>query len=41
MSTVDDEYNGFFIPKGTIMIANAWLVRPLYPMFSPEFQVLI
>ena len=41
MSTVDDEYNGFFIPKGTIMIANAWLVRPLYPMFSLEFHVLI
>ena len=37
MSTTDDEYNGFFIPKGTIMIANAWLVRPLYPMFSPKF----
>ena len=29
MSTLDDEYNGFYIPKGTIMIANSWLVRPL------------
>ena len=29
MSTNDDEYNGFYIPKGTIMIGNAWLVRPL------------
>ena len=31
MSTNDDEYNGFYIPKGTIMIRNAWLVRPLNP----------
>ena len=34
MSTLDDEYNGFYIPKGTIMIANAWLVQPLtIPIF--------
>ena len=26
MSTIDDEYNGFYIPKGTIMMGNAWLV---------------
>ena len=26
MSTVDDEYNGFYIPKGTIIMGNAWLV---------------
>ena len=26
MSTTDDEYNGFYIPKGTIMMCNAWLV---------------
>ena len=25
MSTNDDEYNGFYIPKGTIVIGNAWL----------------
>ena len=30
MSTVDDEYNGFYIPKGTIMIGNAWSERLLY-----------
>ena len=24
MSTIDDEYNGFYIPKGTIVIGNAW-----------------
>ena len=29
MSTNDDEYNGYYIPKGTVMIGNAWLVRPL------------
>ena len=26
MSTNEDEYNGFYIPKGTVMIANAWFV---------------
>ena len=26
VSTADDEYNGYFIPKGTIILANAWLV---------------
>ena len=25
MSTIDDEYNGFYIPKGTIVMGNAWL----------------
>ena len=39
MSTNDDEYNGFYIPKGTIMIGNAWLVRPLNPVFCPEFLI--
>ena len=29
MSTIDDEYNGFYIPKGTNMFGNSWLVRPL------------
>ena len=27
MSTFDDEYNGFYIPKGTIIIGNSWFVR--------------
>ena len=37
MSTNDDEYNGFYIPKGTIMIGNAWLVlRPLNSIICPE-----
>ena len=42
MSTIDDEYNGFYIPKGTIMIGNSWLVlRQLNPFFCPEFQVFV
>ena len=27
MSTNDDEYDGYHIPKGTILIGNAWPVR--------------
>ena len=39
MSTNDDEYNGYYIPKGTVMIGNAWLVRPLNPIFCLEFLI--
>ena len=42
MSTIDDEYNGFYIPKGTIMMGNAWLVlRPLTfnPIVIPKFII--
>ena len=39
MSTNDDEYNGFYIPKGTVIFANAWLVRPLDPIFCPGFLI--
>ena len=38
MATNDDEYNGYFIPKGTILIVNAWLVRPLNHIFCPEIH---
>ena len=38
LSTIDDEYNGFYIPKGTTIIANAWLVQPLYPFFFVPCQ---
>jgi hypothetical protein len=41
MSTNDDEYNGFYIPKGTILMGNAWLIRPLNPIFSPEFLIKV
>ena len=26
MATNDDEYNGYYIPKGTIVFGNAWPV---------------
>ena len=39
MSTNDDTYNGYYIPKGTVVIGNAWLVRPLNPIFCPEFLI--
>ena len=39
VSSNDDEYNGFYIPKGTTVIGNAWLVRPLNPILSPEFLI--
>jgi hypothetical protein len=39
MSTNDDEYNGFYIPKGTMMIGNAWLVQPLNHIFCLEFLI--
>jgi len=41
-STEDDVYNGFFIPKGAIIMANAWAILhdpDLYPdpeVFNPE-----
>ena len=42
MSTNDDEYNGFYIPKGTIMMGNAWLVlRPLNPIFCSEYIIKV
>jgi hypothetical protein len=26
MATSDDQYNGYYIPKGTVVFGNAWLV---------------
>ena len=40
MSTFDDEYNGFFIPKGAIVIGNSWLIRLHDPIFCPEILIL-
>ena len=35
MATNDDEYNGYYIPKGTVLIGNGWLVaRALTPTES-------
>ena len=39
MATNDDEYNGYYIPKGTLLIVNSWLVWPLNPNFCPEFLI--
>ena len=39
MSSNDDEYNGYYIPKGTLIIANAWLVWPMNPIFYPEYLI--
>ena len=35
MSTFDDEYNGFYIPKGTIVMGNAWLVMTTQSILFP------
>jgi len=40
MSTDDDEYNGFFIPKGTFVMGNAWSILHDSKAFNnpEEFQ---
>jgi hypothetical protein len=37
MATIDDDF--YYIPKRTIMIGNAWLVRPFNPIFNPRFSI--
>ena len=37
MATNDDEYDGYYIPKGTIIFGNGWQVRTIIPTFSPDF----
>ena len=37
MATNDDEYDGYYIPKGTIIFGNGWRVRTITPTFSPDF----
>ena len=37
MSTTDDEYNGFYIPQGTIIMGNSWLGRLLTLNFCHDF----
>lgn len=32
----DDVYNGLFIPKGSIMIANIWYARLYFPDGLPN-----
>ena len=35
--TEDDEYNGYFIPKGAYIIPNVWY-EPLFSLFSRSHQ---
>ena len=35
-SAADDEYNGYFIPKGATIVANAWYVRSNRILFVPS-----
>jgi hypothetical protein len=37
LATDDDEYDGYFIPKGTILLGNAWPVRTINLTFCPDF----
>ena len=37
MATNDDEYDGYYIPKGTIIFGNGWRVRTITPTSSPDF----
>ena len=37
MATNDDEYDGYYIPKGTNIFANSWLVPRIAPTFCPYF----
>ena len=37
MATNDDEYDGYYIPKGTVVIANGWSVRTIAFTFCPNF----
>jgi cytochrome P450 len=37
VATNDDEYDGYYIPKGTVLIGNAWSVRTMNLTFCPDF----
>ena len=40
MATNDDEYDGYYIPKGTVVLGNAWRVRTTITTFCPDFSCL-
>ena len=40
MATNDDEYDGYYIPKGTIVLGGSWLVRRMTTAFCPDFPFL-
>ena len=37
MATNDDEYDGYYIPKGTNVFGNSWSVRRIAPTLHPYF----
>ena len=37
MATNDDEYDGYYIPKGTVVFGNSWSARRITPTFRPYF----
>ena len=37
MATNDDEYDGYYIPKGTLVFGNAWLVGTFTSTFCSDF----
>ena len=39
MVTNDDEYDGYFIPKGTLVFGHSWPVLTIAPTFCPHFLV--
>ena len=40
MATNDDEYNGYFIPKGTVVLGGAWPVLMVTPTSCADFYCL-
>lgn len=36
-AVADDEYNGYFIPKGSIVFGNTWYSHALLYMFIPSY----
>jgi Cytochrome P450 len=37
MATNADEYNGYYIPKGTFLLGNAWSIRMITSILRPDF----
>lgn len=36
LSTADDSYNGYFIPKGSVIVPNAWAILRDEKIFGPD-----
>ena len=42
MTTNDDEYEGYYIPKGTVVLGNSWPVRTTnLTSYYPNFLVQV